>query len=276
MRQKGYTHKEETKAKIALSNTGKKFTEERRKNIAKSRQKKLPMTVLNNLHKFWSKQCVSGQWIAKILNISVRVYTRYFFEFCDIAQIKFLPTNLSLKEAEYIIEQCKANIPYKQIALNINRGEKQTRNIILKLGKIHNITPLPRPRYKPVGSHIEKLKNNMITYNKTHIKKGEQCWNWKGGITKLVEAIRKSDCYKKWRFNVFKRDDFKCIICNSTKNIECDHIYPFKLLLEDGKITSVEESVLYEPLWNVLNGRTLCKECHKKTETYGRRKKNNE
>lgn len=27
----------------------------------------------------------------------------------------------------------------------------------------------------------------------------------------------------------------------------------------------------WEPFWNIENGRTLCKKCHTKTDTYGRK-----
>lgn len=36
---------------------------------------------------------------------------------------------------------------------------------------------------------------------------GEKPWNWKGGIYPLIRAIRTCDEYKKWRYQVFKRDN---------------------------------------------------------------------
>jgi len=36
-------------------------------------------------------------------------------------------------------------------------------------------------------------------------------------------------------------------------------------------INSLEEALNCEELWNVNNGRTLCRKCHNKTKTYGRK-----
>jgi hypothetical protein len=51
--------------------------------------------------------------------------------------------------------------------------------------------------------------------------------------------------------------------------IEAGHIYPFYKILDDFKITSIEESISCKELWDIGNGRTLCRECHKKTDSYG-------
>ena len=61
---------------------------------------------------------------------------------------------------------------------------------------------------------------------------------------------------------VFKRDNFKCVLCGDKKggNIEADHIKDF---------------ALYPELrLDINNGRTLCKSCHKKTDNYGFKKSN--
>lgn len=56
--------------------------------------------------------------------------------------------------------------------------------------------------------------------------------------------------YRKWRFSVLKRDNFKCKKCGETNNLEAHHINPF---------CSHED--LRE---NIDNGITLCYSCHKK------------
>lgn len=58
-----------------------------------------------------------------------------------------------------------------------------------------------------------------------------------------------------WRESVLIRDEYRCVDCGSTENLEADHIKPRKL---------------YPDLkYDVSNGRTLCHDCHVKTETYG-------
>lgn len=80
---------------------------------------------------------------------------------------------------------------------------------------------------------------------------------WKGGIYPINLSIRKSLEYKLWREAVFKRDNFSCVLCGNNKsgNLEADHIKPF--------------STYPEIRFAIDNGRTLCKECHRKTDTYG-------
>ena len=69
--------------------------------------------------------------------------------------------------------------------------------------------------------------------------------------------------YKLWRKAVFERDNYTCIWCGarSAKGIKvilnADHIKPF---------------ALYPELRLAIdNGRTLCEDCHKTTDTYGYR-----
>ena len=118
------------------------------------------------------------------------------------------------------------------------------------------------------------------TWKLKHIKKyptrtGENNIFWKGGKTKLSQQIRMSAEYSFWRMSVFKRDFFTCQHCGAKNKkgekyiFDADHIYPFSKILDDYNITSIEEAISCEKLWDIENGRTLCRECHKKTETWG-------
>jgi 5-methylcytosine-specific restriction endonuclease McrA len=64
--------------------------------------------------------------------------------------------------------------------------------------------------------------------------------------------------YAKWRKAVFTRDNFRCRECGSEENLEAHHIKPF--------------SAAPELMYVVENGLTLCKDCHKKTDSYARKK----
>ena len=75
--------------------------------------------------------------------------------------------------------------------------------------------------------------------------------NW---ATERNQIIRCSLEYKLWREAVFARDKRKCIRCGSNKNIQADHIKPF--------------AYYPELRFAIDNGRTLCLECHKTTDTY--------
>lgn len=122
------------------------------------------------------------------------------------------------------------------------------------------------------------------TYGKTwklnYVKKspkikGKNNPNWKGGKTKLSQQVRESAEYSFWRKEVFNRDNYTCVICGRKRKkgdrviIDADHIYPFSKILDDFNITSIEEAISCQELWNIDNGRTLCRECHKKTDSWG-------
>lgn len=268
----GRTHSEETKKKIAAGNTGKVFSEERRKNIGQARTIKLSTEKMTLLQEWWSKGYYPRSWIMKELGLSERVYLRIFKEECKVKQTQFLPQNLEPWVFEQIITLTKAGEPYKDIAMTLGLGEKQVRNIILKLETLHGISPIPKPRPSPVGEHKEKLRELLVAYNKQNPKKKEQNPNWKGGRTTLIELIRKSEQYKQWKMNVLQRDRFMCINCQAKKNLHVDHIYPLVLILDDAQISTTEKAAGHSTLWNLANGRTLCETCHKKTETYGKQR----
>jgi len=92
---------------------------------------------------------------------------------------------------------------------------------------------------------------------KSHIGKiGPLASNWRGGISQYSSMFRQSGEYKRWKKAIFKRDGRKCVLCGSIKEpLHVDHIKSF--------------SKYPELRINLENGRVLCWECHKKTESYG-------
>jgi hypothetical protein len=94
---------------------------------------------------------------------------------------------------------------------------------------------------------------------------GEMCHWWKGGITLLRDVIRNCTQYREWRTQIFQRDNFTCIHCNDTRggNLIAHHIIFFSTLMEEHNITTLEEALQCEALWDTNNGLTLCIECHK-------------
>lgn len=89
---------------------------------------------------------------------------------------------------------------------------------------------------------------------------GSGHWNWRGGVSPRNMSTKK---YKKWRLAVFQRDGFICVWCGYNKGriLEADHIKPWRF---------------YPKLrFRVSNGRSLCRPCHIKTDTWGGRTKSN-
>jgi hypothetical protein len=166
------------------------------------------------------------------------------------------------------------NMPMGQKTKELwSNPEYKERMRISHLGKVHS------------GSF--KKGHKQLNSGRTHFKKGENGWagrkhkestklkislnrigktakeknpNWKGGITPINKAIRSSVEYKLWRKAVFERDNYTCIWCGvrsskkKTVILNADHIKPF--------------AYYPELRFAIDNGRTLCKNCHEKTNTY--------
>lgn len=115
----------------------------------------------------------------------------------------------------------------------------------------HNWTPDQRKK-------IIKSRFSPVPWNKglKGYLSGPSNAHWKGGITPINKTIRRSLEMRMWRRHVFQRDDYTCQACGQRGGkLQADHELPF---------------ALYPGLrFEVLNGRTLCNSCHRKTPTWG-------
>jgi hypothetical protein len=183
----------------------------------------------------------------------------------------------------------------------MKKGEKMSKEQKEKIGKANSISLLGK---KSWNSGLTKEKDSRVDYDRpTAFKKGIETWNkgkkmtydvwnkgkklseahrkslkgkrprasgknnhnWKGGITEENNKIRTSFEYKLWRTAVFERDKYTCIWCGVKSGngkavvLHADHIRPF--------------AYYPELRFAIDNGRTLCVDCHKTTDTYcGKRK----
>ena len=106
------------------------------------------------------------------------------------------------------------------------------------------------------GKNHTKVSNDKNSKKHIGMFAKEKHWNWQGGINPINDTIRKSTEYKLWRKAVFERDNYTCIWCgnNESGNLNADHIKPF--------------SLYPELRFAIDNGRTLCVDCHKTTDSY--------
>lgn len=109
------------------------------------------------------------------------------------------------------------------------------------------------------GSSFCSNKCKGLYYKKS--KSGSNSNFWNGGISIENKRIRAGSDFRQWRESVFERDNYTCQMCGIRGGyLEADHIKPFAYFPELRFILS--------------NGRTLCKKCHKLTDTYmGKAKK---
>lgn len=62
---------------------------------------------------------------------------------------------------------------------------------------------------------------------------------------------------------------YTCLHCNRIGyNLNADHIVPLSYLIKENNIKTLEDAYSCEKLWDINNGRTLCEDCHKQTDTW--------
>ena len=84
---------------------------------------------------------------------------------------------------------------------------------------------------------------------------------WKGGKTDEYRRIKNSIHWKNWRRGVFERDNYTCQECGAKSgNGKTVYLHPHHL----------KERKNYPELqFEISNGITLCRSCHRKTDNYG-------
>lgn len=113
-----------------------------------------------------------------------------------------------------------------------------------------------RRKGKPGRKHSVETRKKL-----SEQRKGEKSHTWRGGITPENRRIYNSVEYKLWRESVFIRDNFTCVWCfKRGGKINADHIKPF--------------AYFPELRFSIDNGRTLCVDCHRKTDTWGQKARN--
>lgn len=92
--------------------------------------------------------------------------------------------------------------------------------------------------------------------------RGENHYNWKGGISKIGVSIRRMTEFRKWSNAIIARDAGKCTKCSSTLNLEAHHLIPVSEIISKFSIRNREDARNCSELWDLDNGSTLCEKCH--------------
>ena len=126
----------------------------------------------------------------------------------------------------------------KQLQKLIGVDSNKIRRTLLTLEKFGFVTPIDRRHYQLKDSGVSKV------------------WS----CSDASGRDRNSREYKEWRFAVFERDNFTCQICHKSGcQLEAHHIERW--------VDNVARR------FDVTNGITLCKECHRKL--HGKERKSN-
>ena len=163
-----------------------------------------------------------------------------------------------IKLSEKTKEKMRGRTPW-------NKGKKlppHTEEWKKKVSEIHKRNGLKPPNWKGKkrSQHHKEALSRSLTGKPRFYMRGDKNPLWKGGITPINAKIRTSLEYKIWRRSVFERDDWACIWCGDRQSVghkvvlHADNIKPFALFPEFR--------------FAIDNGRTLCINCHKKTDNY--------
>ena len=162
--------------------------------------------------------------------------------------------HFSLAHRQKISLAMRGNIPW-------STGKKMSEEFRQKVSLGSKGRPMPEKAREKLLGNKYWLGRQHTPESKLKIanaKRGSKSHFWKGGVTKANSLIRDSVEYDIWRKAVFERDQYTCQFCRRKGGkLNADHIKPF------GEFP--------EHRFDVDNGRTLCEDCHKTTDTYGGR-----
>lgn len=220
--------------------------------------------------------CSKCQIIQKRVNINPSRYNEYKRN----GYPKFINHHTSSTRTNY-----KWTEQQREKQIRIRKGKKYSLGCHWKLSdeaKInHSLALKDKPKSK---EHIENLKKSWKNKTEKEMKEfsenlkqnhidfsGNKNPCWRGGLTPLFQTIRLCDKYSSWRFQVFGRDNFTCQECGIRGVwLEAHHIKKFTTILREQNITSLDQALSCSELWNINNGKTLCKKCHNKTKNFNK------
>lgn len=199
--------------------------------------------------------------------IKARVHSSKYPQLNDKEWLRkmYIDEFLSTKQLASLVGTTVGNIHSALIHMGIEtRGYKEgwhTRYPEGRWGKDTANWKGGKPRCVDCGKEVIKYGAvRCMTCERVNNRLGVKNQNWQGGITSENVKIRSSKEMKLWKKAVLERDGRVCRFCGVTEGeMHIDHIKPF---------ANYPELRL-----DISNGRVLCIDCHRKTDTWGGRKK---
>lgn len=140
--------------------------------------------------------------------------------------------------------------------------EEHKRNIGLA-GRGRKWTPEQRAKYQAsIAKTVWRKRGAMSDEHKLKIRnsllknavRGDKHYRWVENKTDY-DRVRRSGKYRQFRLSILERDNYQCVLCGATENLQVDHVKSFADFPE----------LRTDP----SNCRTLCVKCHKETDNYG-------
>lgn len=149
----------------------------------------------------------------------------------------------SLKNSEVFQSGQKERIVKHTILMRSEKYKENAKNkLILRLSNRES------PEYKLWYKSIQERSKSEKWKNSPHFRKGKDNPKYKGLRSERMQEMGTYK-YKTWRMSVFRRDNCRCLECDSTgKNLQAHHIK--------------EWAAYPNNRYDIDNGKTLCQPCH--------------
>lgn len=176
-----------------------------------------------------------------------------------------------IKEYDTFKELCNSclNKYYRRIGILKNKFAEIKKKCILCLRTTTKAYDTPRTtKYDRWFSFADGIIcytcNARIKAEKMRRRLGIKIRQFREGV-RIEEQIRKLDKYISWRSTILRRDNMTCRNCGTKRRpLHVHHIKPFRLILFENEIDSIDKAIECQELWDVSNGITWCYSCHYK------------
>lgn len=175
-RWKTYTrHSDETKRKIAIGNTGKQFTQERRDRIGEANRKTYDYELIQKIKEMIEEHVCSFEAVLREFDLkNLKSIRRSLEEFSvDIHKLKFFNRAIDYHTGKLLLSYLKLNLHVDEISKRLNLSKKTIWGSCKKLEEVHSFKWKPRRKIcrenqqTKIEFFVESiLKNNQIEYER--------------------------------------------------------------------------------------------------------------